>query len=217
MSEDQKPAWPENSNDWARLGALASWIDDSIDGSTPSRIAAAYEAWQDANHDPFDDNHFMTRAEKALLVRALDGGKDRWKATSLHLRSGAASQKFVNLAAHLIEQKAFAPNADLSERPRLGIFEDWQLINAILRQHYPDDVARVGAAFDRIASRLIAILRGEKTGEKQPHSDKEKPYTDEERYEANAKSIEKLLKKGRSESYMLGVLVVHIRHAPTSD
>ncbi|MEZ0020011.1 hypothetical protein [Sinorhizobium fredii] len=210
MSDDQKPEWPETSNDWARLGALANWIDGSIDEKSPSRIATAFEAWQETSFKPFDDNHLMTRAEKALLVRALDGGKDRWKAMALHLRSGAASPKFVNLVAHLIEHNAFAPNADLSQRPLLGVFEDWQLINIILRHHYPEDVARVGAAFERIASRLVAILRGEKASAGHP-------YADRERYEENAANIEKQMKKGRSESYMLGVLVGHIRRAPTSD
>lgn len=211
MSENRRPPeWPSKTTDWERLGDLATWLEDEL--------VDANDVWKASNPDPFDDGYLMTQMEKALLVKALDSNVERWVAVARHLRSGSASRKLVNLMGHLLEQNAFAPNSDLSERPRIGIFEDSRLIEMILRKKYEKEVERAGKEkFDKIKSVLTAILRGEKVSETDEKTGEERPFTDKERHKHNMASVAEHRKKGLSDTYLLGVLIQHIRHARTSD
>ncbi|NEJ05387.1 hypothetical protein GR238_08165 [Rhizobium leguminosarum] len=227
MSNDTTPPpWPTGTKDFARLGALADWIDE--------KIAVEFEDWRETSDDDYarlrralDDGDFVTAAEKNLLlseIRHPTGEKGRWLSVARHLQSGQASGKFVKLVGLLIEYNAVsAPRTGkpkqkaVSEKKPVFLASsiDVVLIERILRREYREEVSDLKEnALGRYSSRLAEIFRGREESD-EPDNPAANAKRDQKRHVSNKNAITALKKDMGRPAFLLGQLVAYIERAAT--
>lgn len=227
MSEDGiPPPWPTNTKDFARLGALADWIDE--------RISVELEDWRANSDDEYarlrralDGGDFVTAAEKTLLLSEIHyakGKKRRWLSVARHLQSGQASGKFVRLVGLLMEYNAVSAPRTGKPRQRpvpqeepvfLANSIDIVLIERILRREYSAEVSKLKEiTLGRYISRLAAIFRGrEESDDKSDPQQNER--RDQRRHKSNTNAITALKKDMSRPTFLLGRLVEYIEGTTT--